>query len=115
MRTLLVLLLLTSTALAAPPAGSDPSSPTAQWYRSLKSPYTGGSCCSEADCRPVVSRMAGDHYEAFIDRRTFGDEAPDDWLPVPDKRALHTSNPAGEAVACWYMREILCFVSGSAT
>ena len=115
MKALLALLLVTSTAIAAPPAGSDPDSPTAQWYRSLKSPHTGGSCCSEADCRPVVSRMAGDHYEAFIDRRTFGSDAPDDWVAVPNEKVLHTTNPTGESVACWYTREILCFVSGSAT
>lgn len=111
----MVLLLLTSAALAAPPAGSDPTSALASWYRGLLRPDTGTSCCSEADCRPVVYRTTGDHYEAFIDRKTFGSEAPDDWLTVPPEKILRTANPTGEAIACYYMQKILCFVSGSAT
>jgi hypothetical protein len=55
-----------------------------------------------------------DHFEAFIDRRTFGAEAPDAWVPVPPSNVLHRQdNPTGEAVVCWYSGQIRCFVEGA--
>ncbi len=99
-------------AFAKPPPGADLS--LAPWYQSLAQPYTGYPCCSVADCRPVQYRTVGDHFEAFIDRRSFGADAPEAWVRVPPWNVLHRrDNPTGEAVACWYNGEIRCFVEGA--
>src|SRR6185437_7141339 len=66
-----------SRALAAPPQGYDPNSPTAQWYRSLRLPGATMGCCSMADCRPVEARTNGDHWEAWYD---------DKWIAIPDDK-----------------------------
>jgi hypothetical protein len=113
-----ILLISTTAAIAEPPPGSDPNSPLAHWYQSLRQPANGTqngmACCSEADCRPVDFRMAGDHYEVFIDRKTFGPEAPNTWLPVPkDNVIVKAGNPTGSGVACYYIDQILCFVPGT--
>jgi hypothetical protein len=111
---LVLLALSLACAVAKPPDGADPDSPLAHWYQSLAQPETGYPCCSVADCRTVQYRTAGDHFEAFIDRKSFGTSAPDDWLPVPSEHVLHRhDNPTGEAVVCWYNGEIRCFVEGS--
>lgn len=114
-------------ARAAPPEGSDPHSPAAIWYRSLRvpgGPMREASCCSIADCRPVRSRMMGDHWEVWIDSATFPDvnnasflgNAPNAWVTVPDRVILRgRENPMGEAIVCWHDREIRCFVAASAT
>ena len=88
-------------ALAAPPPDADPS--LAPWFNDLRQPWTHALCCSMADCRPVNSRLNGDHYEALIEGQ---------WRVVPDDRILNRSdNPTGRAVACWTpYAGILCFV-----
>ena len=105
-RTLLLAgALLTLSAMqpgrAAPPDTADPA--LAPWFQSLKQPGTRVGCCSVADCRPVDSRIVGDHYEALIGGR---------WTEVPPERVLeHEPNPVGRAVACWTPQYgILCFV-----
>jgi len=100
-------------AHAAPPAGADPA--LAPWFQSLGQPETGYPCCSIADCRPVQSRTTADHFEVFIDRKSFGADAPNAWVRVPAENILHRKdNPLGEPVACWYINEVRCFVQGSA-
>jgi hypothetical protein len=109
---LFVLLGAAAPAFAKPPPDSDGS--LAPWYQSLAQPYTGYPCCSVADCRTAKYRAVADHFDAFIDRRTFGPDAPDAWVPVPPSNVLHRhDNPTGEAVVCWYNGEIRCFVEGS--
>ena len=99
---------------AAPPPGSDGA--LAPWYRSLAQPETGNGCCSIADCRTVQYRGAGNHFEAFIDRKSFGETAPNAWVAVPPEHVLRRrDNPTGEAVACWYNGEVRCFVAGVET
>lgn len=99
---------------AKPPAGADPA--LAPWFQSLQIPGTGGSCCNDADCRTVQYRTVGNHFEAFIDRKTFGESAPDAWVGVPPEHVLHRrDNPTGEGVACWYNHTVLCFVEGNQT
>jgi hypothetical protein len=99
-------------AFARPPPGSDGS--LAPWFQSLAQPDTGYPCCSVADCRTVQYRAVADHFEAFIDQRTFGTDAPDAWIRVPPWNVLHRrDNPTGEGVVCWYNGEIRCFVEGA--
>ena len=78
----LALLLFSTPAFAAPPPGTDMDSPIARWFQVLKQPETGYLCCSIADCRPVAYRTVGNHFQAFIDRKSFGPRAPDDWRDV---------------------------------
>jgi hypothetical protein len=88
---------------SAPPSGSpqsDMMAPYAEWIRGLTNPKTGQGCCSLSDCRVVDYRVAGDGYEAFIDKSTFPG-GPDAWLKVPDYVVVHKANPTGFAVACW--------------
>lgn len=110
----LVLLLLAAPAYAAPPAGSDGS--LAPWFQSLRSPATDILCCSEADCRQVENRIRGDHFQVFVDRKSFGDRAPNAWVDVPSTAIIHgRDNPTGEAIACFYGGEVKCFVQASGT
>jgi hypothetical protein len=114
-----LLLLWCAIVLGAPPPGADES--LAPWFQSLMVPPGNGAmsntpCCSLADCRNAQYRATATGYEAFIDRKTFGSDAPDAWLPVPGVRVLHRKdNPTGEAVICWYQGEIRCFVAGLET
>ena len=89
---LLAFLAPAPSAFAAPPAGIDPDSAIATWFRSLKSPLSGGSCCDLADCRPIDYRIGKDGYEFIEDgeRRI-----------IPQDRVLrHTANPVGKGVLC---------------
>jgi hypothetical protein len=67
LRVLALGMLLAAGARAAPPTGVDPDGPMAEWYRSLKAPDIGGSCCSIADCRPVEARQVGNHWEVLTE------------------------------------------------
>jgi hypothetical protein len=99
--TLLGLCCLARPAPAAPPPDADPA--LAPWFNSLRQPWTNALCCSIADCRPVDSRLNGEHYEALIDGQ---------WRAVPDHLILNRSdNPTGRAVVCWTPSVgILCFI-----
>jgi hypothetical protein len=54
------------------------------WYKTLKQPGTGMSCCNDTDCRPTASRMVGDKVEVVIDGR---------WVTVPPDKILKTPSP----------------------
>lgn len=90
-------------AQAAPPAGADPNSPTARWYRSLTIPGTDYSCCNDADCRQTAARFVGGAWEAHT---------PDgDWVPVPANRIIKDKvHPGGSAVLCFLAGRVMCFV-----
>jgi hypothetical protein len=94
-------MLLTAGARAAPPAGADPDGPMGQWYHSLKAPDTGGSCCSVADCRPVEARQVEGHWEVLTEAG---------WEPVLPERVLHRENLDGRPIACQILDQIRCFV-----
>jgi len=101
-------------ARAEPPEGADPK--LAPWFHSLKQPNTGMECCDFADCRPVEARPSVIGWEVFIDRKSFGADAPDGWRPVPPQNILHRKdNPVGEPVACWFIDRVMCFVTGPET
>lgn len=79
-------------------------------------------CCDIDDCRPVLSRRTDSgHWQVYIDAKTFPDNpksppqghAPDDWVDVRDKAIItDQGNPIGSAVACWWSRDVLCFIPG---
>jgi len=111
----LSLLLATEPAHAAPPPAADPS--LAPWFHDLRRPGTGFPCCSEADCRNVEARAAGNRTEVFIGREAFGSRAPNAWVLVPPAHVLAgLENPTGGPIACWAAwGGVLCFVPGSGT
>lgn len=86
----------------------------AAWYRDLKRPDTGGSCCSHGgqsgDCDVTEYRIKDGVYIAL---------APTgEWVEVPRERILErTPNPTGRAVLCYNksLGGVLCFVRESET
>ena len=99
-------LVLVSAALGQPPPGADPNSPLGLWFRSLTAPYSGISCCSVADCRPVEARLVGEGWEIHVDGT---------WIEVPADVVLKRDNPDGRPIACVFAGSILCFVPPPAT
>ena len=99
----LAIALLAGLVLAAAPAGTDPNSPTAAWFRSLKTPE-GGSCCSLADCRATqIAPDGAGGLVAFLD--AYG------WVAIPpDKIQRREDNPTHHAVVCSAGRTIYCVV-----
>ena len=93
-------------ALGEPPTGADPNSPLGLWYRSLTAPYSGMSCCSVSDCRPVEARLVDDRWEV---------RSVDAWVAVPPWAVLKRENPDGRPIACLFRGGILCFVPPPAT
>lgn len=96
---------------AAPPAGSDPTSDAAEWFRSLKD-VRGISCCDASDCRRTMVRPREDGgIEAWIGVEEYGAGAPDAWVRVPDEEVKSRGNrPPGVrgAVACFYAGRVAC-------
>lgn len=112
----LILWIAATVAFSAPPDGVDPNSPTSQWYKSLRVPDSDAACCSLADCREVDYRLVGNHYEAFISKKSFGKDAPEQWLEVPEQSRIRPmTNPTGSGVACFYGGMIRCFVEATGT
>ena len=95
LRVFAVAMLLMAAARAAPPAGVDPDSPMAQWYRSLKAPNIGGSCCGIADCRPVEAGQVDNPWEVLTETG---------WQSVLPQRILHQENLDGRPIAYRVLR-----------
>jgi hypothetical protein len=72
-----------------------------EWYRSLRSPETGDSCCSIADCRPIEARQVNDGWQIKVG---------DTWLPVRPEIVLKRDNPDGRPIACMAGGIVFCFV-----
>lgn len=74
-------------------AGDYPPSPLSDWYKSLRQPGTGISCCDISDCRPVEARTSGEGWEFDASGR---------WVAVPSTKVIQNKpNPTGRAVACY--------------
>lgn len=102
------LLIHSFNAKAEPPPGVNLESQTSKWYQSLFN-KAGENCCSKADCRPAAVRPIGSGWEAFIDKRSFGPNAPDDWVRAPEKAMVYREdNPTGRNIVCFYNNEIRC-------
>jgi hypothetical protein len=98
---LVCIMMFIAPAKAEPPPGADMKSALSIWYKSLKNPISGGSCCDESDCRPIEARLRDSHWEILV-----GTE----WQVVPDERVLKRDNQDGRPIACIYGDELLCFV-----
>ena len=111
-------------ARAERPEGMAVDPTVSAWFQSLNvpaGPKQGWGCCNAADCRTVAYRTRGTTFQAFIKKGTRRDgdafsDGDDQWHDVPEEHVLHgSSNPVGEAVACWFQHQILCFVLPSLT
>jgi hypothetical protein len=98
---------------AAPPANADPE--LAPWFRALRQPKSGLSCCDMADCRRVKYRVVEGHFQAFIGNEfARWQNPPYAWVDVPETSVLHEhDNPTGEGIACWSGNAIICFIEGT--
>ena len=82
------------------------------WYKELKQPDTGYSCCngrsntSEGDCRPTRAYLSDDGlWYALINGR---------WVPVPPKAVLKQLAPDGRSHICASKSGMIyCFLGGS--
>jgi hypothetical protein len=110
---LMVLLLVPSPCIAAPPADIDLNGPLHLWFDHQHS-VTGAWCCKVADGHILSDaewRISKGHYEVWIDNK---------WRVVPPTslRSLEGGpNPTGHAIVWWTRTEreivILCFTPGS--
>jgi hypothetical protein len=82
------------------------------WYKDLKQPQTGYSCCngrsnsSDGDCRPTRAYLNDDGmWYALLDGR---------WVPVPPKVVLKQLAPDGSSHICASKSGMIyCFLGGS--
>lgn len=82
------------------------------WYRDLKQPGTGFSCCngsassSGGDCRPTRAYINDDGmWYALLDGR---------WVPVPPRVVLKQLAPDGRSHICASKNGMIhCFLGGS--
>ena len=87
------------------------------WYKQLKQPGTGYSCCNgdqraanglvvEGDCRPTRAYQGDDgRWQAMINGR---------WVPVPPRVVLQRLAPDGRSHICASRSGyIYCFLGGS--
>jgi hypothetical protein len=99
-------------ALAAPPQNADPA--LAPWFRDLRHPKTGASCCDLGDCRPSMSRFIVKDGARSLQATT-----PDgDWVDVHEEMVVRPRepNPTGSDILCWLPhRGVMCFVFGVQT
>lgn len=73
-------------------------------YEHWRIPTTGGSCCSDRDCRPTRARMDADgRWEAWDGWR---------WLPVPPLSVLSIPSPDGRSHLCEANGAVFCFLPG---
>ena len=111
---LLVAASLLTPTFAKPPEGSDLR--YKPYYESLVT-KEGWRCCSISDCRPVTVKSTDGHVMVFIDKKSFGESAPDEWVEVPaESYGTRNDLPDGETVdrpptgvACWYAMKVRCF------
>jgi len=82
------------------------------WYKDLKQPSTGYSCCngrsntSDGDCRPTRAYLSDDGmWYALLNGR---------WVPVPPRVVLQQLAPDGRSHICASKSGMIyCFLGGS--
>ncbi len=105
--SLAALLAVFATLLIGPAGAADPA--IEAWFKSLKQPGSGMSCCDESDCKRTKARVGPDGWEALT--------PAGDWISVPEDRIVRPkSNPTGEPILCLSpSRSIYCFVPPAET
>lgn len=105
---------LAAMAQSTAPSGrhGDGHAENHDWYKDLKQPQTGYSCCngrsssSDGDCRPTRAYLDDDGmWYALLDGR---------WVPVPPKVVLKQLAPDGSSHICASKSGMIyCFLGGS--
>lgn len=113
---LVAAMLMVAPASVQPPEDSNPA--YSPFFHDLVQPPTskyqpGHGCCDKSDCRTVDARLTkSGQWEAFLDRKSFGPDAPDDWVLMPDRQIVRDP-PEGrrplQAIVCWKRGDIYCF------
>lgn len=106
MNAVLILLLLTGTAMARDPTGKYANSPLAHWYKDQHNSI-GQWCCDESDAHPYF----GDYAVNSDGSVTVDGEN------IPKEKVLSGPNPTGAAV-WWFLesggnKQTYCFAIGS--
>lgn len=108
----LVLAVVASTAVAAPPpVGSEDweiLEPHAEWIKGLTA--AGMRCCDWSDTRPVRVRTVGDGWQVWLRKGQIEGAPAEQWLDVPPEAIIHGENPVGMAIASWWGGKVRCFV-----
>lgn len=78
------------------------------WYRTLRQPFTGYSCCDGTDCRPTTARVRGRTIEVLVDG---------EWTRVPFDKILKKRSPDMNTHVCapkgpWSPKVLFCVVIG---
>lgn len=77
----------------------------ATWFRSLKQPNTGMSCCDVSDCRRTDADYRGGQWWAVVENN---------WTPIPQEKQLDKLSIDGDAYVCSGPRgTIYCFIPPS--
>jgi len=96
---------LANTAVAAPPEGADPDSPTGQWFRSLVRD-DGMSCCAVSDCRPAKPDELRSTGPSGLEMRV-----ESVWKEVPEYMIVRRGdNPIGRSIICRSASEVYCVI-----
>jgi hypothetical protein len=84
------------------PVGPAFSEDRGNWFKSLKQPDTGYSCCDIADCRRTDADWHGGQWWAVVGGQ---------WTPIPPDKELKKQSIDGDAYVCSSpTRHIYCFV-----
>jgi len=72
------------------------------WFKSLRQPKTGFSCCDISDCRRAEADWRNGQWWAVVDGA---------WTPIPPEKELDKRSIDGDAYVCASpTRRIYCFV-----
>lgn len=101
----LVVLLRIGAAAAQSGAHGENHAQHHDWYRDLRQPGSGASCCSLQDCRPVRAYIGDDgQWRAIVDGEV---------VHIPGYAILRQSAPDGGSHLCMSAWGIVyCFVPG---
>ena len=77
------------------------------WFRGLKQPVTGASCCDISDCRRTEAEWKNGQWWADVQG---------EWTPIPQEKLLNKASIDGDAYVCsGFARRIYCFVPPTMT
>jgi hypothetical protein len=94
--------LLTASMISIGPAHAEDRG---AWFKSLRQPNTGISCCDVADCRRTDANWHGGQWWAIVEG---------EWTPIPPEKEVDRQSIDGEAYVCsGRSHRIYCFVKPS--
>jgi hypothetical protein len=74
----------------------------ASWFKSLKQPGTGVSCCDISDCKRAEADWRDGQWHAVVNG---------EWTPIPPEKELDKESIDGDAYVCSSpTRRIYCFI-----